>query len=580
MEKDMKIPTWKKLIQILLQMKISWVLLGTSMLLSLLATMTSLAIPFITKDLIDGFTLDAIHPELVASIIGAFIIQAVTGGISAYLLARIGQQIVAGLRERLWKKLLSLPISYYDRHQTGETISRVTNDTGIVKELISDHFTGFFNGIISMIGAVMVLFYLDRQLTLVMFTVIPLTLVILFPVGRQMYHVSKGLQDETAHFSAILNQVLSDIRLVKASNAERSEYINGSARIKKLYRFGLKEGKLHAVMAPLVSSMILLLLVIIFGFGGLRVASGTLTAGELVAFIIYLIQIVSPISQIAGFFTYFQKAMGATERILLLLGMEEEDLASGKPVQNLNQPIIFEEVSFSYKPGEPVLDRISFKAHPGQVTAIVGPSGSGKTTLFSLLERYYLPLCGTIKLGSDPIDRFSLSSWRGHIGYVSQESPIISGTIRENICYGIEREVRPEELVNAAKMAYADEFINELPEKYETDVGERGIKLSGGQRQRIAIARALLRDPAILLLDEATSSLDSQSEIAVQQALNNLMQGRTTLVIAHRLSTVIDADQIVFLEKGRITGIGSHQELFLSHPLYREFSMQQLRVQG
>ncbi len=576
----MKIPTWKKLIQILLQMKISWVLLGTSMLLSLLATMTSLAIPFITKDLIDGFTLDAIHPELVASIIGAFIIQAVTGGISAYLLARIGQQIVAGLRERLWKKLLSLPISYYDRHQTGETISRVTNDTGIVKELISDHFTGFFNGIISMIGAVMVLFYLDRQLTLVMFTVIPLTLVILFPVGRQMYHVSKGLQDETAHFSAILNQVLSDIRLVKASNAERSEYINGSARIKKLYRFGLKEGKLHAVMAPLVSSMILLLLVIIFGFGGLRVASGTLTAGELVAFIIYLIQIVSPISQIAGFFTYFQKAMGATERILLLLGMEEEDLASGKPVQNLNQPIIFEEVSFSYKPGEPVLDRISFKAHPGQVTAIVGPSGSGKTTLFSLLERYYLPLCGTIKLGSDPIDRFSLSSWRGHIGYVSQESPIISGTIRENICYGIEREVRPEELVNAAKMAYADEFINELPEKYETDVGERGIKLSGGQRQRIAIARALLRDPAILLLDEATSSLDSQSEIAVQQALNNLMQGRTTLVIAHRLSTVIDADQIVFLEKGRITGIGSHQELFLSHPLYREFSMQQLRVQG
>ncbi|CCQ96710.1 Multidrug resistance ABC transporter ATP-binding/permease protein BmrA [[Clostridium] ultunense Esp] len=580
MEKDMKIPTWKKLIQILLQMKISWVLLGTAMLLSLLATMTSLAIPFITKDLIDGFTLDAIHPELVASIIGAFIIQAVTGGISAYLLARIGQQIVAGLRERLWKKLLSLPISYYDRHQTGETISRVTNDTGIVKELISDHFTGFFNGIISMIGAVMVLFYLDRQLTLVMFTVIPLTLVILFPVGRQMYHVSKGLQDETAHFSAILNRVLSDIRLVKASNAERSEYINGSARIKKLYRFGLKEGKLHAVMAPLVSSMILLLLVIIFGFGGLRVASGTLTAGELVAFIIYLIQIVSPISQIAGFFTYFQKAMGATERILLLLGMEEEDLASGKPVQNLNQPIIFEEVSFSYKPGEPVLDRISFKAHPGQVTAIVGPSGSGKTTLFSLLERYYLPLCGTIKLGSDPIDRFSLSSWRGHIGYVSQESPIISGTIRENICYGIEREVRPEELVNAAKMAYADEFINELPEKYETDVGERGIKLSGGQRQRIAIARALLRNPAILLLDEATSSLDSQSEIAVQQALNNLMQGRTTLVIAHRLSTVIDADQIVFLEKGRITGIGSHQELFLSHPLYREFSMQQLRVQG
>lgn len=236
-------------------------------------------------------------------------------------------------------------------------------------------------------------------------------------------------------------------------------------------------------------------------------------------------------------------------------------------------------MSFAYKGGEAVLKQVTFTAEPGKVTAIVGPSGSGKTTLFSLLERFYSPTGGTIKLGEVPIDRYALPSWRSRIGYVSQESPLVEGTIRENISYGLDREVTPEELDRAAQMAYADEFIGQLPGGYETEVGERGLKLSGGQRQRIAIARALLRDPQILMLDEATSSLDSKSEIVVQQALHNLMRGRTTLVIAHRLSTVIDADRIVFVEKGTVTGVGTHDELFASHPLYREFASQQLRLQ-
>lgn len=574
-----ELTSWKPLIRMILGTKVSWPLFGITVLLSLLTTLSSLAIPYFTKNLVDGYALNAFHPMMIVWIAVAFVIQAVAGGISTYLLARIGHQLVAGLRERLWKKLLALPVSYYDRHQTGESISRVTNDTGIVKELISDHLTGFITGILSIVGTVAVLFYLDWQMTLVMFTVVPLTMGILFPVGRKMYLIAKGLQDETAHFSALLNRVLSEIRLVKSSNAEGIEYKNGIAKINGLYRYGLKEGKLQAVMGPLISTVILLILIIIFGFGGLRVASGSLSAGELVAFIIYLFQIVVPITQIAGFFTQFQKAMGASERIIQLLELPEEDMTSGREVQNVNQPILFEDVTFAYKPGETVLEQVSFEVKPGQVTAIVGPSGSGKTTLFSLLERFYRPVEGAVKLGGDPIDAFSLSSWRSHIGYVSQESPLISGTIRENICYGIEREVSDEELENAARMAYAEEFINGLPDKYETEVGERGIRLSGGQRQRIAIARALLRNPAILLLDEATSSLDSKSETAVQQALKNLMRGRTTLVIAHRLSTVIDADQIVFLEKGKITGIGTHQELYRTHPLYREFAMQQLRVQ-
>jgi ATP-binding cassette subfamily B protein AbcA/BmrA len=212
------------------------------------------------------------------------------------------------------------------------------------------------------------------------------------------------------------------------------------------------------------------------------------------------------------------------------------------------------------------------------VTAVVGPSGGGKTTLFSLFERFYQPQEGCIRLGGDSIDTFSLASWRRQIGYVSQESPLVAGTIRDNICYGTDRQVEDAEIERVAAMAYADHFIDALPDRYDTEVGERGIKLSGGQRQRIAIARALLRDPNILMLDEATSSLDSKSEIAVQKALKNLMQGRTTLVIAHRLSTVVDADQILFIEKGTITGSGTHEELFQRHEMYREFATQQLRI--
>ncbi|SCM85443.1 Protein of unknown function [Bacillus mycoides] len=227
---------------------------------------------------------------------------------------------------------------------------------------------------------------------------------------------------------------------------------------------------------------------------------------------------------------------------------------------------------------EKILKNIDFTIESGKVTAIVGPSGSGKTTLFSLLERFYEPTSGFIKLGKEPITAYSLQSWRRQIGYVSQDSPLIDGTIRDNICYGVEGEVTDEEIEKVAAMAYVDAFIHDLPSGYATEVGERGVKLSGGQRQRIAIARALLRNPQILMLDEATSSLDSKSESVVQKALNNLMKGRTTLVIAHRLSTVVDADKIIFIEKGNLTGSGSHDELLQTHDMYREFAMQQLKI--
>ena len=569
---------FKPFLALLKETKPSYGLLALAISLSMISTLVGLIIPMFTKSLVDGFSLASVSGVQMAEIAGAFIAQTIAGGISIYLLNYIGQKMVAGLRDRLWRKFLVLPVSYYNDNRTGESVSRMTNDTGVLKTLVSEHIASLFTGVISIIGSISVLLYLNWKMTLVLFTVLPLSALILVPLGRQMYKISKGMQDETASFTATLSGVLSEIRLVKSSGAEEREYESGRTGIMNLLSFGIREGKINALISPLVSFVFMLLLVVIIGYGGMQVSAGVITAGELVAFILYLINIVMPLTQLTTFFTQMQKAKGASERIIETLAADEEKYEGVEKVNGLESAISVEGVSFGYKDGENVLNDVSFTMLPGGVTAIVGPSGGGKTTLFSLLERFYEPVAGLIKLGNLPISTLSLKSWRRQIGYVSQESPLLAGTIAENLCYGLEREVSTEEMRNAAKMAYADGFIEELPGGYNTDVGERGVKLSGGQRQRIAIARALLRNPAILMLDEATSSLDSQSEAVVQKALSNLMEGRTTVVIAHRLSTVVNADQIIFMEKGRITGTGRHEELLESHELYRKFATQQLQI--
>ncbi|SFE97978.1 ATP-binding cassette, subfamily B, AbcA/BmrA [Paenibacillus catalpae] len=571
--------SWRPFLRLILETKPSKWMLGIAIGLSVMSTVVGLAVPLMTKNVVDSFSITDISTMQIVGLCIAFLGQAAASGISIYMLNRIGQSVVASLRDRLWKKLLVLTVPYFDKHRTGDTVSRVINDTGIVKGLITEHLTGFFNGLISIIGAVSILLFLDWKMTLLMLTAVPIAMLVFIPVGRKMTKISRELQDETAVFTTVLDQALSEIRLVKASNAEDYEYNNGKSSIGKLLRLGIREGKLQAIIFPIIGLVMMGMLVLIIAYGGMRVSSGELSAGDLVAFILYLIQIVFPINQISQFFTQMQKAIGATERIIATLHADEEPLHQGRELHNARQPIVVEHVSFAYGEQDDVLENIDFTLQPGTVTAIVGPSGGGKTTLFSLLERFYKPQQGTIRIGKDNIFDLSLHAWRCKIGYVSQESPIIAGTIRDNLIYGTGRAITEEEMKQAAKMAYADVFIEELSDQYETEVGERGIKLSGGQRQRIAIARAILRDPQILMLDEATSSLDSKSEIVVQRALDNLMVGRTTLVIAHRLSTVVDADQILFVEKGTITGRGTHEELIRSHELYREFAHQQLRLE-
>ena len=567
---------WKDFVQLIKNANPSKSVIFFAIVLSLIETVAGLLVPLFTMNLVDQLANAHFNLSFMLLLGGMLIVQTVFSGLSFYFMTHIGETIVASIRRRLWQHVLRLPISFFDGHQSGETMSRITQDTNIVKTLITQHLITFITGIISIIGSIIFLLFIDWKMTVIMLISLPLSILIILPLGQKMYKIAMATQDEMANFSGNLGRVLSNIRLVKANLAEQTESNNGHKNISRLFHFGLKEAKIQAFISPFMTFIVMLVLVILIGYGGVQVASGTLTAGALVAIIIYMFQIVVPFTQMASFFTALQKALGATERIQEILGHNSELEENKIEVTNANEPILFQNVSFAYNENE-IIKKLDLSIPSGKMTAFVGPSGSGKTTLFSLLERFYTPSSGQITLGQTNIQEFDLMSWRSQFGYVSQESPLMSGTIKENILYGLKEEVSDLQIQQAVQQANALEFIEKLPEGLNTEVGEGGMKLSGGQRQRIAIARALIRNPKILLLDEATSNLDSESELLVQNALQQLMVNRTTLVIAHRLSTVLGADQIVVLENGLITGVGKHQELFESHAFYRKLANQQLK---
>lgn len=576
--KDKKRTQLARFVKYLHKVKLDKTRLVTAIGLGVGSTIAALIVPLVAKKFIDGFSLSKSTPRELLLIGGVFLVQAAAGGMSVYLLNRVGQEVIAKLRDDFWKRLLSLPVAYFDENSTGETISRMTNDISILKDFIASNLCGFFSATISILGSIAVLFYLDWKMTLTSMIVLPVVVLIISPLGRAAQLISKRTQDETGYFTTVLEQVISEIRLVKMFNAERMEYDNGKLRINKLLALGIREGKIQAIISPLISLVMMIMLAGILGYGSVRVVAGSITAGQLVAFVLYLFQIIGPMNQLSGFFTHLQKSIGATERIISIMEMQGEDYSEKMAILDAGQSIHMENLCFSYRSGVPILKDLNFTILAGKVTAIVGPSGSGKTTFLSLLERFYMPTSGYIKLGGHSICNYTLQSWRSQISYVSQDSPMISGTIRHNICYGLDREVTELELRYFVKQAYAEEFIEALPEKFDTEVGERGVKLSGGQRQRLCIARAMLKNPKILMLDEATSNLDSYSESLVQNALKNLMRNRTTIIIAHRLATVVDADNIIFFENGKVTGSGNHKRLLQTHEMYREFARHQLQI--
>lgn len=579
---------WKSFWQLMKQhLPRSWQL-KLAILLAVLETVFSLLIPLLTRNVVDQVSISQLQMTTVILLAGLFVLQSILSGYAMYTMSSIGQHVVASLRSEIWCRVIRLPVSFYDQSSSGETMSRVTNDTHVIKDFITMHVVPFLSGLIAIVGALTLLLVMDWKMTVLMLIAVPIAILILAPLGVRMFAISRDMQNETAKFQGDLGRVLADIRLVKASGAEAVEEQQGKNRIRQLFQYGLREAKINSIVSPLMMTVMLLVLLLLFGYGGVRVSAGTLSAGSLVAIILYMFQIVVPMTQLASFFTQFQKAVGASERVQEILDegleagqdqatvilMEKEDAGA----HARGQDIIFEAVGFGYSQERTIIEHVSFTAEAGQMTALVGPSGAGKTTLFALIERFYDPTAGVIRYGQMSVHSFSVSAWRSKIAYVSQESPVMEGSIKYNLTYGLD-EVSEEAIEESIVKANLKEVIDALPAGLATEVGERGVKLSGGQRQRIAIARAILRNPEILLLDEATAHLDSASEHAVQQALQLLMVGRTTLVIAHRLSTIRGADKLIVLEQGKVTGQGTHQQLMESHALYRELVMQQSQPQ-
>ena len=575
MEKTEEKASFKKFIMLIKSTNVKKGLFFTGVFLTLIGTAGSLIVPLLTQMFIDGFNTDLITAPLAALIIGVFLISAIIDGISYYMLAKIGQTVVKSLREMVWDKFLRLPVSYFDKTKSGESVSRVVNDTSIIQNLITSHFPQLISGILSVAGSIVILFFLDWKLTLIMFIALPISIVAIMPLGSRMQKVSKKLQDETASFTGSIQETLSEIRLMKSFNAESYEKIKGNKGINELFKYGMKEAVINALLSPIMYTIMMFVIILVIGYGGLRVADGTMSIGTLVAFLLYLFQIIMPMTMFAMFFTEYNKALGATGRIIGILEMENEKSAADTEELLTYETLSFNNVTFGYDK-TPVLENISFTAENNKKIAFVGPSGSGKSTIFSLIERYYSVWDGEITIDNTNIENIPLDLYRSGIGYVAQESAIISGTIKENITYGLTAgEYTDEDIKRAVQQSYTSEFINDLPEGLETEVGERGVKMSGGQRQRLGIARAFLRNPKILMLDEATASLDSQSEKFVGEALNELMAGRTVLVIAHRLSTIVNSDKIYFIDSGHLTGEGTHEELMASHDMYKAFTAQQ-----
>lgn len=551
-------------------------LFAIGLFLSLLTSGASLIVPQLTKGLIDTSKLAQIDKRMLIVLVLAFVAQLAFGAIGSFLLRYVGESAVKTLREKLWSHLLQMPVGYYDDHKSGESSSRLVNDTTVIKDLVATQFPNFITGAIQLVGSMIILFVMDWKMAAMMFIAVPIMALIMMPIGRIMSRLGRQLQAATADFNAEASEKLSEIRLIKSSNGEEFEKNSGGSFINKIFNLGIKDAKVEAMLQPIITTVMLGLFVGILGYGAVRVQAGTLTSGQLVAFLLYLFNIMMPAASFAMFFSQVQKTMGATERIEQILKTELEPIEIGKAVDVAGKTIKAENLSFHYVAHRPILKNVSFEAKPNTVIAFAGPSGGGKSTIFALLERFYQPTGGTVKIGDERIDDLSLTNWRSQIGYVSQDSAVFAGSIRENLQYGLDRTLTEKELWHGLELAYADQFVREFPDQLETELGERGVKLSGGQKQRIAIARAFLRDPKILMLDEATASLDSQSEEKVQRALDQLMEGRTTLVIAHRLSTIVDADHIYFIEKGEVTGHGTHSELIASHPLYAQYVQEQV----
>ena len=538
----------------------------------IVTTITGLALPTLAGGLID--TVFVKHDsgalnEIALFLIGVFVVQALAIFGQSYLISYTGERVVADLRIKLYTHLQKLSLHFFNERRTGELMSRLTNDVTQVQNAVTGNLISFLSSIVTLIGGIVIIITRDWRLTLLIVGLIPLLMGIAMVVGRRLRRFANAVQTEMGEATTILEETISNEKTVKAFTREDYEVVRYGGRVEKVFQLALRRSRLQSAFGGLMSFMIFSAVAAVLWFGGNEVLAGHITPGELVSILLYMGVVAAPVGALASLYGQFQLALGSADRIFELLDepVTVADLPNAPALPPVEGHLRLEGVSFNYDEKTPVLHHLSFEALPGQVVALVGPSGAGKTTIANLIPRFYDPTSGRITLDGYDIKTVQGKSLREQISSVLQEPVLFGLSIRDNIMYG-RLDATEAEVNMAARAANALEFIERLPDGYDTIVGERGVKLSGGQRQRVAIARAILRNPRLLILDEATSSLDNESESLVQEALDRLMQSRTTIVVAHRLTTIQNADKIVVIDRGQVVEEGTHDQLIAREGLY------------
>ena len=538
----------------------------------LLATSASLYVPWIVRDVIDGVLVNKDILLLNVITVGIIVVFALRGFFvygQNYLMAYVSQKIVIDLRESLFRHFQRLSVSYFDRSRTGKVLSYMTNDVGALQGALAQNVIELSTESLTLIGSLVAMFYLHWQLALLTLITVPLVAQAMKLFGAKLRKASGTMQQRAAEITSVLQEMIVSVRLIRLFVREDYETDRFMRENDNNFAAQMKAAQLSATLSPVIEFLAAIAVTVIIWYGGREVINGNQTSGSLIAFWVYAVNISNPVKRLGNVYGSIQRAVAAADRVFEVLDTlpEIEDAPDAIELPVVKGDVSFNQVSFEYRTGEAALKNLTIEVPAGQILAIVGPSGAGKSTIANLLPRFYDPQAGAICIDGVDIRKITVRSLREQIAMVPQETILFNASIYENILYG-RLDADKASVIEAAKAANAHDFIMQLPDGYETQIGERGSQLSGGQRQRIAIARAILKNPRILILDEATSALDAESERVVQDALDKLMVGRTTFVIAHRLSTIQRADKILVMEKGRLIECGCHTELLDAGGLY------------